>query len=1250
MARVFVSSTFKDLEECREKVRLNLKRMRHEDIAMEYFIAEDKRPVDKCLGDVASCDLYIGVFAWRYGYTPEGYGKSITELEYRKAVKAGKECLIFLLHEDAPWPPKYVDKGKDAEKIAALRNELSTKYIVSFFKSADELSSLVGAAIHQWETQNKSSVLEEGKIAELDLTQYKEAVSKRYCNIDLDALTPSKKEDYLKIKLSSVFVEQNVRENPPPVELPKEILNKMHEEWDPEKECFPEGLTAEDLKRAKESYYSKDSKSVLDVISDEKNRFIVILGDPGAGKSTLTKYIILSVLQLNDDEKLLSFFNSYLPLRVELREFAGLCAEKDCKTFLDYFQHLSETEGYSLTKEEVDNYLKNDGKAIIIFDGLDEIFDPKEWERINRMIVGFTLDYPKVRVIVTSRIIGYKRKILDDAGFVHFTLQDFEKEQIENFLDKWYPFVVDENEIENRKSRILKALKDSPSIRQLAGNPLLLTILAIIGKHQELPRERWKLYDHAASVLVENWEVNKHLKRSSVEMDFIGEDDKKELLMKIAFKMQSGPDGLAGNFIHRKTLQQEIEVYLQNRYQKDPSDSKEIAVSIIDQLRRVNFILCLYGADFYGFVHRTFLEYFCAMDIVQKFDNHALNIETLKLNYFEKYWEDPTWHEVLSLVCGMKEKFADDIIKCLMQIYDPQYFGNRPPLNIVLAIKCLSEIRNPNAIGDTAKKLLERVLRLFEMVRWTQDINQFLAEEVVPAAKLVGDRWPNRDIIIDQFSQSQAYMRYYSFLIPPDIDIDLNNTWAEFITGVNSKSKKLHEEALRKITNKAYSSLLGVLVLGKYESKDGDLFRLFYVSAQSRFYFVRSTAVQELASGWHDDPETIRFIKRATNDESLTVRITAVQELARGWHDDPETINIIKQRATNDENNYVRSTAVQELASGWHDDPETIRFIKQRATKDNHWEVRRSAVQELASGWHDDPETIRFIKRATNDKNNDVRSTAVQELARGWHDDPETIRFIKRATNDKNNDVRSTAVQELARGWHDDPETINIIKQWATNDKDKNVRSTAVQELAREWHDDPETINIIKQWATNDKDKNVRITVVQELASGWHDDPETINIIKQRATNDDHWEVRITAAQELASGWHDDPETINIIKQRATNDENNYVRITAVQELASGWHDGPETIRFIKQRATKDNHWEVRRSAVQELASGWHDDSETINIIKQRITNDDHWEVRGTAVQELASGWHDDPETINIIKQRATNDEDNDVRRSAVKK
>jgi tetratricopeptide (TPR) repeat protein len=155
MARIYVSSTFKDLKEYREKVRIILKQMSHEDIAMEYYVAEDKRPVDRCLEDVASCDLYIGIFAWRYGFVPKGYDKSITELEYRKAAETGKKCLIFLLHGDAPWPISLVDMEKNVEKIVALRKELSDEKMVSFFKSSDNLASLVGAAVHKWENERR---------------------------------------------------------------------------------------------------------------------------------------------------------------------------------------------------------------------------------------------------------------------------------------------------------------------------------------------------------------------------------------------------------------------------------------------------------------------------------------------------------------------------------------------------------------------------------------------------------------------------------------------------------------------------------------------------------------------------------------------------------------------------------------------------------------------------------------------------------------------------------------------------------------------------------------------------------------------------------------------------------------------------------------------------------------------------------------------------------------------------------------
>ena len=82
-------------------------------IAMEDYVATDQRPTEKCLADVAASDLYIGIFAWRYGYIPSEMNpehKSITELEYRKAIETGKSCLLFLLDKDASWPPKAMDE------------------------------------------------------------------------------------------------------------------------------------------------------------------------------------------------------------------------------------------------------------------------------------------------------------------------------------------------------------------------------------------------------------------------------------------------------------------------------------------------------------------------------------------------------------------------------------------------------------------------------------------------------------------------------------------------------------------------------------------------------------------------------------------------------------------------------------------------------------------------------------------------------------------------------------------------------------------------------------------------------------------------------------------------------------------------------------------------------------------------------------------------------------------------------------
>jgi hypothetical protein len=148
----YLSSTFDDLQSFRAAAAKGLRRLGLQVVGMEDYVAADQRPLDQCLADVERCDLYVGLFAHRYGYIPEAGnpdGLSITELEYRQALNR-KPCLIFLVADDADWKRKFMDEvtgeGEDGRRIKALRGELAKERLASFFTTPEELASLVTAA------------------------------------------------------------------------------------------------------------------------------------------------------------------------------------------------------------------------------------------------------------------------------------------------------------------------------------------------------------------------------------------------------------------------------------------------------------------------------------------------------------------------------------------------------------------------------------------------------------------------------------------------------------------------------------------------------------------------------------------------------------------------------------------------------------------------------------------------------------------------------------------------------------------------------------------------------------------------------------------------------------------------------------------------------------------------------------------------------------------------------------------------
>jgi hypothetical protein len=145
MSNIYLSSTYKDLADYREAVYRALRKLGHNVISMEDYTASNQKPLDKCLADVAKCDIYVGIFAWRYGYIPPGRTESITEIEFREAVKLKKVCLLFLLDENTSWDTS--QKDLPPHRINALREELKRDYLVSFFRNKDDLAVQVSTAV-----------------------------------------------------------------------------------------------------------------------------------------------------------------------------------------------------------------------------------------------------------------------------------------------------------------------------------------------------------------------------------------------------------------------------------------------------------------------------------------------------------------------------------------------------------------------------------------------------------------------------------------------------------------------------------------------------------------------------------------------------------------------------------------------------------------------------------------------------------------------------------------------------------------------------------------------------------------------------------------------------------------------------------------------------------------------------------------------------------------------------------------------
>ncbi|WP_148313503.1 HipA N-terminal domain-containing protein [Sorangium cellulosum] len=456
-------------------------------------------------------------------------------------------------------------------------------------------------------------------------------------------------------------------------------------------------------------------------------------------------------------------------MRIELRRFdlhyrSCRQAGRSCD-FFDYLDEVHRERNLSLHGEPL-RRLAEAGRLLWLFDGLDEVADPHARRDYAAMIVGLRDRYAG-RGIVTSRIVGARpaQPLFQQAGLATYTLQEFDERQIDAFLERWHrlAFPGAPEAAARRLERLRQTLKESRPVRELCGNPLLLTLIALLNRGAELPRQRHRLYERAVDLMAEQWEANKHLAAAgAVQFDLAS---KKRFLRKLAFLMMTELTAGSGNAVRQHDLSAFAASFCAEEYGLRAEEAQATAEQLIQHLRERNYILALIGGQTFGFVHKTFLEYLAAAEIHARFRTHDWGLDEIKA-VFRKSWQDQAWGETLTLICGMVEEERPqqvlELLQAVLEDVDP-FEDYRMFRFVSFAIRCVAEIRllDQEPVRSFARRLTDCILG-YHFQSW------FLMNQLPSALRLRGPEWPDAARIVAAAAEEESRDDYHSMLFPLD--------------------------------------------------------------------------------------------------------------------------------------------------------------------------------------------------------------------------------------------------------------------------------------------------------------------------------------------------------------------------------------------------------------------------------------------------------------------------------------------------
>lgn len=360
---------------------------------------------------------------------------------------------------------------------------------------------------------------------------------------------------------------------------------------------------------------------------------IVLLGDPGTGKSTFTTKISYDLTLENK----IHLFNGreMTPFIVTLREYQ-MHNKEHGHSILEFIEHKLNSSFQITSPKGAIEYLLLNGYLMVIFDGLDELLDINQRENIRDQIESFCTNFPAVPLIVTSRKIGYANAALDFDLFETYELKPFNLKQIEDYVHKWFNLDSDLAEDTNNK-QALAFLKESNSINDIRSNSLMLSLLCNIYKQENyIPENRPKVYQKCADMLFEKWDKHRGIRPSII----IPDSKVKPLISYLAFWIFG--DSSLQQGVSEVKLVNKASDYLYDFYE-DIDHANMAAEDFIDFCKGRAWVFTDTGStattSLYQFTHRTFLEYFASDWLTRKYSTTNELIDLLLPKIKQGEWD-----------------------------------------------------------------------------------------------------------------------------------------------------------------------------------------------------------------------------------------------------------------------------------------------------------------------------------------------------------------------------------------------------------------------------------------------------------------------------------------------------------------------------------------------------------------------------------------------------------------------------------